>query len=134
VILNGALVELWIDPSDIVVIYESVSSENDRLRAENLDLLQQVEDWQMATGLCAPAEEHGGDPGGVTPKHLETELARLRARVAELEMRLRFYATPENWTSPSTGFAHQYDPEPSVIEFDRGQMAREVLGMEGVEP
>lgn len=30
----------------------------------------EIEEWQDASGLCVPAEEHGGDPGGVRPEHL----------------------------------------------------------------
>lgn len=41
---------------------------------------------------------------------------------------LAFYADPANWKSPSTGFALQYDREPSPVEKDRGARAREVIG------
>ena len=40
---------------------------------------------------------------------------------------LAFYADPNNWRSPSTGFAAQYDPEPSAIQRDGGQRARLAL-------
>lgn len=33
-----------------------------------------------------------------------------------LRTALGFYADPRNWKSPSTGFAAQYDPEPSPIK------------------
>jgi hypothetical protein len=36
------------------------------------------------------------------------EIERLRAELA-------FYADPDNWVSPSKGFAAQYDPEPSPV-------------------
>lgn len=40
---------------------------------------------------------------------------------------LEFYADPENWKSPSTGFGAQYDPEESPIQKDWGQIARRAL-------
>jgi len=40
---------------------------------------------------------------------------------------LRFYADPENWETPSTGFAVQYDPEPDAVGRDKGEKARAVL-------
>ena len=50
-----------------------------------------------------------------------------RAMVAELAKALRFYADPENWKSPSTGFALQYDPTPSQIMVHRESIARDAL-------
>jgi hypothetical protein len=46
----------------------------------------------------------------------------------EYERVLKFYAKPEHWNSPSTGFALQYDPEPSPIR-RRGdyKLAEQVL-------
>jgi hypothetical protein len=49
------------------------------------------------------------------------------ARVEELEGALAFYATEKNWYSPSSGFALQYDPEPSPIKKDWGTIARATL-------
>jgi len=43
---------------------------------------------------------------------------------SELLQVLEFYANQKNWQSPSTGFAAQYDPEPSPIDKDKGLMAR----------
>lgn len=40
---------------------------------------------------------------------------------------LKFYADPNNWQSPSKGFALQYDPEPSPIKKDGGKLARNAL-------
>jgi hypothetical protein len=40
---------------------------------------------------------------------------------------LAFYANPDNWRSPSTGFAAQYDPEPSPVDKDQGERARVAL-------
>lgn len=48
------------------------------------------------------------------------EAARLREALA-------FYADAANWQSPSTGFALQYDPEPSPVARDRGRKARASL-------
>ena len=50
-----------------------------------------------------------------------------RTRVEELEGAVRFYAEEKNWRSPSSGFALQYDPEPSPINKDRGNLARTTL-------
>jgi hypothetical protein len=46
---------------------------------------------------------------------------------SELLQVLEFYANEKNWQSPSTGFAAQYDPEPSPIDKDMGLMARLAL-------
>ena len=40
---------------------------------------------------------------------------------------LAFYADSNNWRSPSSGFAAQYDPEPSPVQCDSGQRARRAL-------
>jgi hypothetical protein len=40
---------------------------------------------------------------------------------------LEFYSDPENWQSPSTGFALQYDPKPSPAELDKGDLARAAI-------
>jgi hypothetical protein len=53
-------------------------------------------------------------------EYLHNEIARLRVA-------LEFYATRKNWTSSSSGFALQYDPEPSATEKDRGAIARNAL-------
>lgn len=55
---------------------------------------------------------------------LESRLATADAELDRLVSALTFYATPANWRSPSTGFAIQYDPEPSPIDRDRGDRAR----------
>lgn len=44
----------------------------------------------------------------------------------ELIEALRFYADPKNWESPSSGFALQYDPEPSAVRTDWGARARAI--------
>ena len=53
-----------------------------------------------------------------------TELVELVLRLRE---GLSFYARRANWQSPSTGFALQYDPEPSPVDRDRGTRARALL-------
>lgn len=54
-------------------------------------------------------------------------IAALEQRIRTLEMALRFYANPKNWESPSTGFASQYDPEPSPVERVGAKLARNAL-------
>jgi len=44
--------------------------------------------------------------------------------IQDLRRCLEFYSNPNNWKSPSKGFALQYDPEPSPINIDRGTVAR----------
>lgn len=51
----------------------------------------------------------------------------MQAKIQRLEIALAFYAEPNNWRSPSKGFALQYDPEPSPIDKDQGQMARTMI-------
>lgn len=40
---------------------------------------------------------------------------------------LAFYADAKNYSSPSKGFALQYDPEPAPVMVDRGARARGLL-------
>lgn len=49
--------------------------------AEQAPMLAEIEAWKSATGL-----ECGGDPDGVTPAHLEADLARLRAPPTDAEV------------------------------------------------
>jgi len=56
-----------------------------KLREENARLGETVEAFQEASGLCVPAEENGGDPGGVQPRHVEEHVHALAKRVEELE-------------------------------------------------
>jgi hypothetical protein len=44
-----------------------------------------------------------------------------------LKTTLEFYADKDNRRSPSTGFAAQYDPEPSPMSKDDGSRARAAL-------
>jgi|SRR5690242_2381016 len=60
--------------------------------------------------------------------HARTDVPALLAEVARLRAALALYAEPRNWHSPSTGFALQYDPEPSPVQRDRGDAARAALG------
>lgn len=50
----------------------SVLVERDALAAK-------VEAFQLASGLCVPAEEKGGDPGGVEPHHVERYIGKVEA-------------------------------------------------------
>lgn len=47
--------------------------------------------------------------------------------VEGLRKALSFYAEPKNWQSPSTGFALQYEREPSPVEKDRGKLASDAI-------
>jgi hypothetical protein len=40
---------------------------------------------------------------------------------------LIFYANPSTYKTPSKGFAAQVDPEPSPIQIDKGQRARDAV-------
>lgn len=51
---------------------------------------------------------------------------------AALEV-IQFYANPDNWVTPSKGFAARYDPEPSPVKADRGEKAREFLRINGLD-
>ena len=84
------------------------TQERDRLAAENADLRAQV------LGDAAIVRDR---------RELEQERDRLREALA-------LYAEPKNWVTPSTGFAVQYDPEPSPVDADHGATARRALGME----
>jgi hypothetical protein len=55
------------------------------------------------------------------------ELANLIAEKHRLRKALEFYANQMNYMTPSTGFAIQYDPEPSAVSLDSGHIAREAL-------
>jgi hypothetical protein len=58
--------------------------------------------------------------GEIGPRNLSTEEAMREA--------LSFYADPANWRSPSSGFALQYDPEPSPVDkAGRHEVAAKVL-------
>jgi hypothetical protein len=47
-------------------------------------------------------------------------------RITKLRGALEFYANAKNWHSPSTGFAAQYDPEPSPIRKAGNHVTAEV--------
>ena len=40
---------------------------------------------------------------------------------------LIFYANPSTYKTPNKGFAAQVDPEPSDIQIDKGQRARDAV-------
>ena len=42
---------------------------------------------------------------------------------------LRFYENQANWRTLSTGFAAQYDPDPSPVQLDHGKRARDALAL-----
>jgi hypothetical protein len=48
---------------------------------------------------------------------------QLFAENQRLRNALAFYATQENWQSPSTDFARRYNPHPSAVDRDGGQRA-----------
>jgi len=60
--------------------------------------------FQEASGLCVPAEENGGDPGGVQPRHVGNHIDKLTKqadalakRVEELEsMLVDAYERPDD--------------------------------------
>jgi hypothetical protein len=58
---------------------------------------------------------------------LVRKLTEAEDRIVELETALAFYAKKENWSSSSTGFALQYDPEPAPVQRDRGSLAMKTL-------
>jgi len=64
---------------------DALKAELRKLREENARLGETVEAFQEASGLCVPAEENGGDPGGVQPRHVEEHVHALAKRVEELE-------------------------------------------------
>jgi len=55
------------------------------------------------------------------------DLAVLLQSHDDLKAVLAFYASSANWQSPSSGFALQYDPQPSPVSRDRGLRARLTL-------
>jgi len=57
-----------------------------RLTAEVKRLDELVEQYQAASGLCVSAEEAGGDPGGVTPEHLERYVRELSLSLADARL------------------------------------------------
>lgn len=70
--------------------------------------------------------KHNIDIGSceIRPVYAAPASGDVRAAVIEA---LAFYAEPTNWQSPSSGFALQYDPEPSPINRDRGSKAAAAL-------
>lgn len=58
---------------------------------------------------------------------LTTERDAAERREQAMREALVFYAEQDNWRSPSTGFALQYDPEPPPIQRDRGERAARAL-------
>lgn len=58
---------------------------------------------------------------------LEAEVKFMYAENKRLKASLEFYADKNNWQSPSTGFALQYDPVIAPCVLDKGDKARKVL-------
>ena len=58
---------------------------------------------------------------------LAEEFTMLVREHKKMKIALEFYADKKNWETPSTGFAVQYDPEPSPVKKDNGFMASMVL-------
>ena len=52
----------------------------------------------------------------------DAEIAKMLEGVERI---LALYANEDSYKSPSSGFAHQVDPEPSFIQKDKGEMARQ---------
>ena len=67
---------------------EELGLDNAELHIRVMELEDEQLAWQHATGLCVPAEEDGGDPGGVKPKHLVIELRKREAEVERLKQTL----------------------------------------------
>lgn len=91
----------------------------------NPDLKEVVERVEKA---LAAAE--GAWIGSISIGDAQLKFADVGALLAykrEVEEALTFYAAPENWKSPSTGFALQYDPKPSPIRLDQGSRARRLV-------
>ena len=59
--------------------------ERDKLREKLAAAHGTIDAFQTASGLCVPAEEQGGDPGGVQPRHVEEHIHALAKRVEALE-------------------------------------------------
>ena len=60
----------------------------------------------------------------------DKQIASLTAEIDRLRETLAFYADPDNWMSPSRGFALQYDPEPSPVHKVRHAKAAAALQIE----
>lgn len=58
---------------------------------------------------------------------LEANNGFLRMENERLKVALEFYADKNNWQSPSTGFALQYDPVITPCLLDKGDIARKAL-------
>ncbi len=81
----------------------------------------------VAAMLESALEIRGSCPGKERMNNEKTDGGATVPCISLLADALAFYATPSNWRTPSTGFAAQYDPEPSPIERDGGQRARIAL-------
>ena len=82
----------------------------------------------LTFGLEENLQNIGPAPQSVLDKWPErAQIASLTAEVERLRAELAFYADPDNWVSPSKGFAAQYDPEPSPVHKVRHHRAAAAL-------
>ena len=70
-------------------------------------------------------EGEGENPTGEEESPTESEFKGLG--LVKILNVLSFYGLEKNYDTTSTGFAVQYDPEPSPIEKDHGKKARESI-------
>lgn len=63
----------------------------------------------------------------MTVEQMQAQIATLTEENERLRAELAFYADPDNWVSPSKGFAAQYDPEPSPVHRVRHHRAAAAL-------
>lgn len=61
----------------------------DQVKRERDEARETIERWQMASGLCKPAEEHGGDPGEVDPSDAAGYWNRIEDELEECKTQLK---------------------------------------------
>lgn len=59
--------------------------------------------------------------------HARTDLPALVAELRKARSIIAFFADEQNWQSPSSGFDLQYDPNPSPVQAQGQQIARDFL-------
>ena len=95
-------------------------------------------DEKVRTALGGPADDLTTEEGAHVISCALTEVTeeneRLTSALSDMQAELSFYADERNWRSPSTGFALQYDREPSPIQRDRGARARALLNRAAPTP
>lgn len=95
-------------PSILGNAFDQLIRERDKLQAER-DQLRAERDANIAVSVA-----------------LQTQVSQLRARVAELEQALQFYADPDHWFNDTDGDREL--PDSSVCADDVGYTARKALG------